>query len=671
VEAKKTVHLNQTGGMITIDKEFVETYLKESEDYKCRVKESEKIKVHFSDKPCEIFLKKYQPSEPDWAIEYKTENWRAITKTYAVKVESMIAKIFRASDFVVKFEDGGTAATGETLQDYTEKNFPKTKSLLYYVQAIWLRQYLTEPNGVTLIAPINPVKKGNAYWKPFFTQFDANKVLHFDEEILVIKEGKDKWIVVDQTDIQEVEKIKNGYNVTIIFSHGLGYVPAKYNGGSPKLEDGEFLYESVISGVCPWWDQALVEESDKNVQIKQHMHPEKEVYGDDKCKPCGGSGKTAHTIGIEKRIEHKTCQSCAGSGMATPSASPFGVWHRRPPRGAEAAGPDWSVRYIEKDLKPTEFLDGDIDKRILRGLESVCMAQLAEETADKTESGIKKSYDWEQTNLFLYNIAVDVCQYFLPWCYKTIADYRYGVNGQGWSEEKIQKSLPQINTPQRYDIVGVNDIKAQIAELKEQDISPDIINELEKQLINKEFAGDTDTINYLTSVIELDPLRNYSVEDKSLMTASGFAKTDDAAVSSNIATLIQTLGIDKSFYNLPLEQKKKKLYDLARKEGIIKKEAVLIPINGEGGNLDTPIDVEAEAKAKLKGTVGGVQGVLAIQTSVSQGITDYDAAITLLYEIYGFDDKTARAILGKPKKISLDATQGTQGNTGPSSGTNG
>lgn len=61
--------------------------------------------------------------------------------------------------------------------------------------------------------------------------------------------------------------------------------------------------------------------------------------------------------------------------------------------------------------------------------------------------------------------------------------------------------------------------------------------------------------------------------------------------------------------------------------------------------------MEAEAKAKLKGTVGGVQGVLQIQASVSAGITDYNAAITLLYEIYGFDEPTAKRILGTPKKI--------------------
>jgi hypothetical protein len=66
--------------------------------------------------------------------------------------------------------------------------------------------------------------------------------------------------------------------------------------------------------------------------------------------------------------------------------------------------------------------------------------------------------------------------------------------------------------------------------------------------------------------------------------------------------------------------------------------------NADG--MDTPVDVEAEAKARLKGTVGGVQGVLEIQRSVTEGITDYDAAINLLMEIYGYSKQTAISILG-------------------------
>lgn len=574
--------------MTAIDQDFIKKYIEGAEknqDYLDRVAECTKIKIHSVDKPDQLMLKKYQPSEPDWAIAYKTENWRAITKAYFEKVESMISKIFRASDFVIKFEESGSAANGETLQDYTTTDFPRTKSLLYYIQKIWMRQYLVEPNGVTLIAPINPNKRTSDYWKPFFTQVASEKVLYFDGNFILIKETDTQWTVIDTNDFLTITKSDKKYQVEVTFSHNLGYVPASYNGGKICLTNsGDFYYESVVSGVCPWWSQALMEECDKNVAIKQHMHPEKAVYGENKCKTCDGNGKISQSIGYEKSMRTVKCGDCEGSGIATALTSGFGLHVVRPPRGGETPPPDWAPgKYITKDISPLEFLDADIDKRIIQGLAAVCMEQLAEETQTYRESGIKKSYDWEQTNIFLYSIAIDICQYKLPWMYRVISDYRYGNIGQGMDEKAIDEMQPQINTPQRFDIVGVNDLKGQIAELKKEQVSPDIINELEKQLVGKEFAGDQDTINYLLSVIEIDPLRNYIVDDKALLYSSGAINLIDYAVSSNIQTLVQKAATDPSFYNLPLNAKRQKVYDIAKSEGIGQKP-VTIPLNASSGS---------------------------------------------------------------------------------------
>lgn len=58
--------------------------------------------------------------------------------------------------------------------------------------------------------------------------------------------------------------------------------------------------------------------------------------------------------------------------------------------------------------------------------------------------------------------------------------------------------------------------------------------------------------------------------------------------------------------------------------------------------------IRAESQARLKGTVGGVQGILAIQNSVSQGTTQYEAGVEILIDIYGYTDEQARKILGEP-----------------------
>jgi len=66
-------------------------------------------------------------------------------------------------------------------------------------------------------------------------------------------------------------------------------------------------------------------------------------------------------------------------------------------------------------------------------------------------------------------------------------------------------------------------------------------------------------------------------------------------------------------------------------------------------------DIEAEAKANLKGSVGGVQGILQIQKSVTDGVTDYNAAIAILDLIYGISIEDAKRILGTPKVIKPTA----------------
>jgi hypothetical protein len=57
-------------------------------------------------------------------------------------------------------------------------------------------------------------------------------------------------------------------------------------------------------------------------------------------------------------------------------------------------------------------------------------------------------------------------------------------------------------------------------------------------------------------------------------------------------------------------------------------------------------DKEAEARAQLKGSAGGVQGIIQIQQSVAQGLTDRGSAIALLELIYGFSSDESTRLLG-------------------------
>jgi HK97 family phage portal protein len=74
-------------------------------------------------------------------------------------------------------------------------------------------------------------------------------------------------------------------------------------------------------------------------------------------------------------------------------------------------------------------------------------------------------------------------------------------------------------------------------------------------------------------------------------------------------------------------------------------EAVQVGVD-EFAVIPEAANANAEAQANLRGSVGGVQGILAIQQGVASGVTSPSAAVATMVEIYGFDEATARTVLG-------------------------
>lgn len=73
----------------------------------------------------------------------------------------------------------------------------------------------------------------------------------------------------------------------------------------------------------------------------------------------------------------------------------------------------------------------------------------------------------------------------------------------------------------------------------------------------------------------------------------------------------------------------------------------LIPtlISAEGG--EEAVDEEAKARASLKGSVGGVNGILSVQAAVSSGVTEPDAGAAILELIFGLTPEQAKRMLAK------------------------
>lgn len=68
---------------------------------------------------------------------------------------------------------------------------------------------------------------------------------------------------------------------------------------------------------------------------------------------------------------------------------------------------------------------------------------------------------------------------------------------------------------------------------------------------------------------------------------------------------------------------------------------------------------EEDARAQLRGSVGGIQALISIQQSVAAGTTDRNSAIAMLQIIYGFDFNEAKRMLGDVEEGSVPTTTKT------------
>jgi hypothetical protein len=122
---------------------------------------------------------------------------------------------------------------------------------------------------------------------------------------------------------------------------------------------------------------------------------------------------------------------------------------------------------------------------------------------------------------------------------------------------------------------------------------------------------------------------------------------DGAMFGTNSETYKQM----KIFYSEQTEEEREKLQECLSFLGFpvnIKPIASNVaPAADKASNSDVDPATLA-AQAALKGSVGGVQGILGIQSAVAAGNTSFESGLTILMEIYGFDRPIASALLGQP-----------------------
>jgi hypothetical protein len=515
-----------------------------------RVRFSEEIRLHSLGETylVERLLSKKYPGEPIEITNYKIKNWKKITKTFYQKILNTIAKFQKAEDFNIIHQNN-------ILKDYTEYNLPRYGSVFNWFFTVGLNALLQEPNGVFLVAPdlnltLEEIEEfGDDYrLQPQIHIFCARNVIFQRDNFILLQNSQknDEYYYVDNKKIVKIEVDRNlefsfrkkvkKINYTLLFEHNFNVIPCKVFGGIPTSLENDFLHESLISGVCPFWEEALLEFSELNAGIKQHVFPDKWRYVTGNCKNCNGTGKI--TLNSPSGKQTDKCSVCKGTG--DPPTGMFSEILINQSSGLEEKPPIPPLGYVKKDFEPIEFLDKHYKSLLYEGLRAINLEFLTD--SPLSQSGRAKEMDRQESNAFLGQVARHSIENVLVPIYNFVALWLFPET----TLKEVSKNIaPTITIPVQFDYL-LSEADNNIKNAKDSGIRGYLFAELEKRYINNKFENFEFEKTYLLLINQLDPLRGFSVDEKIELYNNGCISQLDLVASANISKIVYT-AIEKTY----------------------------------------------------------------------------------------------------------------------------
>jgi len=517
------------------------------------VEHAHEMSVHINGEKPGKLLTDYRPNEPAEVYNYRMSIWQPITKSSSKRVINTVSRINNSRYYSIKYpEMPSRISDGEDLETYCTKNYPYYGNVVNWMFEVGLKQMLADPNSVIAVRPTRFDTPDNEYIKPYGFVYRSDQIVdvypdsHYtillDEKSLVKVANKEVWEgniyhVYTSNEIIELrqvgEKNKDIYEAEILTTHNLGEPPVITFGGEVVQNTFPFIYESFMAGVLPFWNDALREWSDKQANFVQHVYLERvELQVQCDNTGCMPRPELNGMYGVVKGDGCEVCQRCSGTGFIS-GRSPYGVTvvkekDAMSPNNDKQIFP--GVQYIDKPTEIVELLKKDIYELIDAGFEAINMDILNK--VGENQSGVAKTIDRSDLDAYLLSISNQLFT-DLEYLIKYINHFRYSAVLGDYSDY-----LPSITRPTNFDVL-TNEILAGILKgAKQAGLSPHLIDELEKDYVNKQFGTNEDLRRRHTYYIDLDPLSNVSEEDKFQRLANGGITKVDYIMSSNIKQFV-------------------------------------------------------------------------------------------------------------------------------------
>lgn len=533
-----TRYFTSGGNMYPLYTDTVEKYLE--------------LKVHAEGIFPEKLLAKRRPSESLEIMQYRRDTYQPVTKLPVSKVISSFGKIRRSADWAIAYPEKLPAQVTqeESLAVYCSNNMPGFGNLENWTFSILLKQNLIDSNALIAVIPISVVKD-NEYAKPVPLLFNSDHVIAFDEQnqYAVLKSRKkvnyldinnnntmgDRFYYIDDKEVIIFDQGPGGYVEIFRQVNTMGKMPVwKVRGDLLHQYDNMVLNQSRLHAMVPFLNKAAAGDSDLDGSKIQHLYPLFWYIQSEECTSCKGAGTIPAKTSGEKATK---CDECKGKGKLV--FTPFSHLAVSSADIGKQQMPVPPAGFVERDTKILELQEGIVEKNNLKALSAVNM-QFLDQTP-LSISGDAKQVDREELNNTVYTVAEDIV-YSVEKVVYFINEWRYSFIVP--NETARKEMLPNIATPENFDLLPEDYLVKEITDAKGGNINPLIIAQLQQQLAQKKFYNNPKLIENLSLYFDLDPLAGMSSDDKlTALTNEGITK-QDYVISNYMPQFIRRALID-------------------------------------------------------------------------------------------------------------------------------
>jgi hypothetical protein len=536
--------------------------------YDQTVEHAKEMSVHINgDKPYYL-LERNRPREDDEVKAYRIENHEPTTKADADKAIKIVAKGFNPSLYSIEWKD--KTKEGKELEEYTLEYYPNCNSIVNFNKDVVLRKMLADANGMIAVKPDDIPDDDTTKLKPVTVVYGSPCIFYYDKDhyLFCVKEFEE-----DKTKIYEFEyydktsyvnfeawydaseKVIEIRELINPYYHNGNRIPVWYLGGESKnLDNGKILYQSFFSAALPHWNLAVKHGSDLMASIIGHLYPQKyevaeecaysEMY-DGISISCRG-GKIKSPGNTKGSFHEKSCPQCSGTGLVS-VRGPLQTYQFLKEKLMEGNGLNMApVGYIDVPIDATKFLDEYTDKMQKKALSSINMD--IEEKVGANQSGEAKAIDRTAQNDTIFDIHSRIWDVHTNNEFYFINMYMNSVSADATNKEGDQKFLPEVNKPTNFELLTTADRIFNFNVSKTAGLDKNILRVQAIEIIKSENGSTPDMKNYLISIVELDPLYSFSMDEIDLGVIKGVIRKTDWAIHDNIKSFIdKAMANDKKF----------------------------------------------------------------------------------------------------------------------------